>query len=70
MNKSQITHTFQEMLNNSKQIKQSIDQEIYPEGTTKQDWMIIGEYAVYTPYIKLYHSTNDYTPQASSGTRF
>lgn len=57
MNKSkselEAGSTFNEMMENSKKIKQFIDKGIYPEGTSKSDWMIVGDYAVYTPYIPL-----------------
>lgn len=55
--------TFKEMIEGGQSIKKKIDETgEYPEGTTKEDWMFIGDVAVYTPYIPLFQ-----TPLPSKG---
>lgn len=48
-------YTLNEMLESSRVIAGEIKKGNFPiEGTTEKDYMMIGEFVVYTPYIPLY----------------
>ena len=48
-------HTFDELLENNRILANEIKKGNFPiEGTTEKDYLIIGDFAVYTPYIPLY----------------
>lgn len=47
-------YTFQELMDNSCKVKKLLDEGKFPiEGTTKDDYMIIGDLAIYKPFIPL-----------------
>ena len=48
-------YTLNEMLESSRILASEIKKDNFPiEGTTEKDYMIVGDIAVYTPYIPLY----------------
>lgn len=48
-------YTFNELLENSRILASEIKNGNFPiEGTTEKDYMIVGDFVVYTPYIPLY----------------
>ena len=48
-------YTFNEMMEGGRIAKRMLDEGKVPiEGTTKEDYMIVGDIAIYTPYIPLY----------------
>lgn len=51
-------HTLKEILENGTRLAKDILEGKIPEGTSRSDWMIVGNLAVYTPYIPLF-CTND-----------
>ena len=48
------SHTIQELLDGSRAIKKQIDETgEYPFSSSKEEWMFIGDMAIYKPYIPL-----------------
>lgn len=48
------SHTIQELFDGGRAMKKQIDETgEYPFGSTKEEWIFIGDIAIYKPYIPL-----------------
>lgn len=57
MNTRKVGYTLKEIIDGGRKVKREIDKTgKYPKGTTKSEWMFIGDIAVYCPYIPLFQT--------------
>lgn len=51
-------YTVKELWEGSRQMAEQLRAGIIPAGTQPEEWMLIGDVAVHTPYIPLYQTCN------------
>lgn len=59
-------YTLSEMIEGGRLVAKDLNEGKIPAGTTLQDWEIIGDIAVYKPYIPLYTSDDHFSLSSKS----